>query len=379
MAGQIIKRGESWLVRVFLGRDDKTGKRRYYNETVQGTKKDAQKVLNEKLSSADKGKLVKKTSLKVKEFLAEWLQTIVKARVREATFDSYEYHLKQYVYEELGNRKLSNLCTLEIQKHFNKMKEKYSSRTIRYVFSILKDALNKAVEQKYISDNPCNLVEIPKKQKREINVFSPIQAQRFLEAAKGDKHGIIFEFALLTGARPEEYLALKWSDVEFSRGTVTFQRTLIWRKGGGWYFDEEMKTTLSRRTIPLPKTLLSKLREHRIKQAEKMLKTGAFYERNDLVFATDEGQPIRYGNLTKRHLHGILKTAELGHHRLYSLRHSCATLLLASGENMKVIQERLGHADVNLTLSTYSHVLDGMQAQASDKLESMFYQSQKVG
>jgi integrase len=128
----------------------------------------------------------------------------------------------------------------------------------------------------------------------------------------------------------------------------------------------------------LPKTLLSKLREHRIKQAEKMLATGASYERNNLVFATDEGQPIRYGNLTKRNFHAILKTAELGHHRLYSLRHSCATLLLASGENMKVIQERLGHADVNLTLSTYSHVLDGMQAQASDKLESMFYQSRKA-
>ncbi len=110
-----------------------------------------------------------------------------------------------------------------------------------------------------------------------------------------------------------------------------------------------------------------------------MLSTGAYYARNDLVFATDEGQPIRYGNLTKRHFHKILKTAKLGHHRLYSLRHSCATLLLASGENMKVIQERLGHADVNLTLSTYSHVLDGMQAQASDKLETMFYQSQRAG
>ena len=110
-----------------------------------------------------------------------------------------------------------------------------------------------------------------------------------------------------------------------------------------------------------------------------MLKTGEGYKRNNLVFATDEGQPIRYGNLTKRHFHRILKTAELGHHRLYSLRHSCATLLLAGGENMKVIQERLGHADVNLTLSTYSHVLDGMQAQASDKLETMFYQDWKAG
>ena len=266
MAGQIIKRGESWLVRVFLGRDEKTGKRLYYNETIKGTKKDAQKVLNEKLSKSDKGKLTKKSFLTVEEFLSEWLGTIAKARVREATFDSYEYHLKQYIFEKLGNRKLSDLRTFEIQKHYNEMKAKYSARTIRYVHSILKNALNKAVEQKYISDNPCNFVELPKKQKREINVFSPEQARRFLEAAKSDKHGIVFEFALLTGARPEEYLGLKWSDIEFVRGTATFQRTLIWRKGGGWYFDEEMKTTLSRRTIPLPKSpfkfLGSQLSEH---------------------------------------------------------------------------------------------------------------------
>lgn len=145
----------------------------------------------------------------VKEFLTEWLETVAKVRVSEATFDSYEYHLKQYVYDKLGNRKLSDLRTFEIQKHYNEMKAKYSARTIRYVHSILKNALNKAVEQRYISDNPCSFVELPKKQKREINVFSPNEAQRFLEAAKTDKHGIVFEFALLTGARPKEYLALK--------------------------------------------------------------------------------------------------------------------------------------------------------------------------
>lgn len=200
----------------------------------------------------------------------------------------------------------------------------------------------------------------------------------FLDFAQQNKHGLIFEFALITGARPEEYLALKWSDIDFSRNTVTFQRTLLWRKGGGWYFDEEMKTFHSRRTIPLPEMLLTKIKRHRIKQVRQVILLGASFERNNLVFANDVGTPLHYGNLTKRNFQPILQKANLGHHKLYSLRHSCATLLLAKGVNIKVIQERLGHADVNLTLSTYLHVLEGMQGQASDEFADMFYRKKSA-
>ena len=228
---------------------------------------------------------------------------------------------------------------------------------------------------KLIAGNPCLYVELPKKQKKEIKVFSPKEARQFLGAARSNKHGLIFEFALLTGARPEEYLALKWSDVNLECGRATFQRALIWRKGGGWYLDEQMKTSLSRRTIPLPRALCEKLRVHRLNQATDILKLGSAYRRNDFVFSTDLGSPRRYGNITKRYFHPLLKAAGLGHHRLYSLRHSSATLLLSQVVNIKVIQERLGHADVNLTLSTYSHVLDGMQEQATNELGSLLYGS----
>lgn len=373
-SGQIVSKGKDrWLVRIFLGRDKVTGRRIYDAEIVDGNKGDAQRFLNNKLSSKDKGQLVRKTSISLKEYLEKWLDTIVKIRVREATWESYKYHLEHYLFEDLGAHKLAKLTTFDIQSFVNKMSERYSPRTVQYTFTILKNALNKAVETRQIGHNPCGFVALPKRKKREIKVFSPEQAQKFLAFAEDDKHGLIFEFALITGARPEEYLALKWSDLELTRKTATFQRTLIWRKGGGWYFDEEMKTSHSRRTIPLPEMLLSKLKKHRIQQAEQMMLLGAAYERNDLVFANEIGAPLHYGNLTKRNFQSILKKAGLGHHRLYSLRHSCATLLLAKGVNIKVIQERLGHADVNLTLSTYSHVLEGMQAQASDEFADMFY------
>jgi integrase len=100
-----------------------------------------------------------------------------------------------------------------------------------------------------------------------MKAFSPEQARRFLEAAKDDKHGLIFAFALASGMRPEEYLALQWKDIDFEKNTATVQRALIWRKGGGWYFSEP-KTAKSRRTLPMPKNFFIELKTHKRQQAE---------------------------------------------------------------------------------------------------------------
>jgi integrase len=248
----------------------------------------------------------------------------------------------------------------------------YSPRTVRYVHSILSSAFSQAVKWQMLVVNPCDVVNLPRQQKTEMKAFSPEQAKRFLDAAKDNKHGLIFAFALASGMRPEEYLALKWSDIDFEKHTATVQRVLIWRKGGGWYFSEP-KTAKSRRTLPLPESLLQDLRKHKIRQAEAMLRLGTEYERNNFVFATNEGKPIRYGNLTKRYFHKVLEKAELKGFRLYDLRHTMATLLLSEGVNPKIVSERLGHASIVLTLDTYSHVLPDMQKGATEKLEKLMF------
>ena len=361
-------------MRLYVGRDKLTGKRLYDAEVIRGSQRDAKSKLNEKLAKKDHGQLVPKTFATLGEYLGEWVETIAKARVREVTFESYKYHLKRYLPPGLLATNLSKVRTIDIQAHYNSLTKSYSARTVRYVHSILSNALKKAVQMRLIPCNPCDFAELPRQQKNEVKAFTPEAAKNFLDAAGRHKDGLIFELALLTGARPEEYPALRWADVDFSRACVTFRRALIWRKGGGFYFDEQMKTSRSKRTISLPQVLLEKLRRHRVEQAEVIIASGPSYSRDDLVFATPLGTPTRYGNLTRRSFHQILKHAGLGHYTLYSLRHSCATLLLSRGENIKVIQERLGHADITLTLSTYSHVLQGMQVQASKNLGSLFYE-----
>ena len=152
------------------------------------------------------------------------------------------------------------------------------------------------------------------------------------------------------------------------------QCTLVWRKGGGFKFCEP-KTAKSRRTVPLPKSIMPKLKEHKRRQLEQRLKLSAAYKKHDLVFACEIGKPLHYRNLTQRHYKKILERAELkdAGFVLYSLRHSCATLLLSAGENPKIVAERLAHTSVKMTLDTYSHVLPDMQQAATDKLETMLY------
>lgn len=376
MAGQIISRGKgTWLVRIFTGRDA-LGKRRYVNKTIRGTKKEASAYLSSQLTAISTGTFVEPVKLTVDDFLEKWLTMAAKPRLRERTFEDYSEKLERYVKPVIGSQKLCDVRSLDIQSIYAAMAERnLSPRTIRYTHSILSSALNQAVKWNMLVRNPCAAVELPRMERKEMRALSPEEVGRFLAASAEDTYHALFAFAITTGMRPEEYLSLKWSDVNLELQTAAVTRTLVWRKGGGWYFGEP-KTARSRRTITFPESVAKALRTHRAKQSETRLKLGERYSKENLVFATEEGTPVNIRNLTLRHFKPTLKRANLpANVRLYDLRHTCATLLLSANEHPKVVSERLGHASITLTLDTYSHVLPSMQQAASDKLERLLYGS----
>jgi len=372
MAGQIIKRGDAWLVRIFQGRDA-TGKRLYFNKTIHGTKKDAQKYLTASLRDKDLGVFVEPATESLETYLKQWLESAARPRLRERTFEGYEWILKHYIPSKIKVKRLSDVQALDIQMLYNALlKRGISAKTIRNLHQVLSSALTQAVKWKMLMQNPCALCELPRREKKEMLCLSVEQVMKFIEAARSDKWFAAFLVAIETGARPEEYLGLRWSDVDFENCTVSIRRALVWRKGGGYIFTEP-KTARSRRQIPLSASVVVELRKHKRKQAEDRLRLGEHYENHDLIFAAEKGTPLLWRNLTRRHFKPLLKIAELPDVRLYDLRHTTATMLLAAGENPKVVSERLGHASITLTLDTYSHVLPTMQKAATEKLERMMY------
>ncbi|HEX8397676.1 MAG TPA: site-specific integrase [Pyrinomonadaceae bacterium] len=372
--GQLIKRGDdTWLVRVYLG-EDANGKRKYHNETFKGTKKEADKVLRKVLEDRDKGLLGDARKQTLKEYLGVWLENIAKPRLEYRTFKDYNDLLERYVYQPLGKIKLYDLKAIHIQKLYSDMQARgLSPRVVRYTHSVLSSALKKAVELDVLPRNVATLVQLPKQTRKEMDVLTQKECVQFLHKLKDERFAALFSFALATGMRPEEYLALQWKDIDLEKGTATVRRALVThRKGGGWHFGEP-KTKKSRRTLPLPKSIIRELQAHRRQQGEARLKLGSAWQNYDLVFPSELGTPLNPPNVT-RHFKRILKDAELRTSiRLYDLRHTCATLLLQAGINPKIVSERLGHSTIVLTLDVYSHVLPNMQEAASDELDRLIF------
>jgi integrase len=375
MRGHIRKSGkQSWLIRIHLSYDRDTGKRNYHNHTVRGTKKDAEKYLSRKLREVDTGTFVEPAPVTVDAYLDQWLDNAARHKLSQLSFEHYSDMLRLYVRPALGKKRLAAVRPLDVQALYSQMQGRgLSSRMVRYTHAVLNSALKQAVRWKLLQQNPAEHVELPKKERKEMQALTPEQAAQFLKAAASDRYATLFNLAIIAGLRPSEYLGLQWKDIDFDKGTVTIQRTLTWKRDRSWYFGEP-KTSKSRRSIPLPLPLLHMLREHKRRQAEERLKAGPEWRGHDLVFCGREGQPVQSRNLIAKHFKPTLKRAGLPDSiRLYDLRHTCATLLLVADENPKIVSERLGHSSIVLTLDTYSHVLPSMQKAATDKLAGMLF------
>jgi integrase len=400
--GIIEKRGDKkFLVRVYVGKSE-NGKNKYANKMVRGTLKDAQTVLNDMLKKKDMGELLKTpTLMTVQEFFDSWIESY--PSITEVTRDDYRYYLKHYAYsfkpdkktkQTLGEKRLTDLdfTILEnLYKYMMTPKEEeglgLTPRTVIYLHQMLNNALNYGVKKKLLVQNPCQYVDLPKRQKPEIQAMSEAEVSAFLDAARLNPHFVLFSVLLGTGLRPSEALALHWKDFDPMNATLAVRRTLQVHKGDVSY--KQPKTARGRRNIKLPENLVKQLLEHQERQPFK----------SELIFPSLNDTPLDLDNLTKRDFKPLLEQAKLGvyvtvtdedgtpvhdkggkdkqkfvsKYTLYSLRHTHATLLLKAGVHPKIVSERLGHSSIALTLDVYSHVLPGMQDEAASKLDSMLY------
>ncbi|HEX8279574.1 MAG TPA: tyrosine-type recombinase/integrase, partial [Segetibacter sp.] len=344
----------------------------FHTTTIRGTKKEAEQYLNKIVREQDLGTFVDTPAITLNEFIDRWLESVSRIRTSERTSYGHESIFNRYFRNTIGVKKLDKLNGLDIQKVYGEMLGRgLSAQTVRHAHTVLNCALKQAVKWNLLPRNPTEFVELPKVKRVERRVLTAEESRSFIAASKEIKHGLVFEFALLTGMRAEEYLAVQWGDVDFERKSVQVRRALV-RHNNQWSF-KEPKTSRSRRTVILPASLIHNLIIHKQKQIIQKLGAKEIWEDNDLIFCGQFGTPLSIPNLTYRYFRPILKAAGLPQIRLYDLRHTHATLLLMAEENPKVVAERLGHSTIVLTLDTYSHVLPTMQKRASDKLEKILF------
>jgi integrase len=243
------------------------------------------------------------------------------------------------------------------------------ARVRQLTHAVLRRALKQALRWGIVARNPCEAVDPPRVPKRTISPLTAEQVQTFLEAAKEDRLYALCVVAIETGMRLGEIFGLQWPVVELKDRAIKVQHTLM--EINGKLTLAEPKTPKSRRRIDLPQVVVDALTKHRAQSVREG------FAKVPWVFCNATGGPLRRTHFHVNHFKSLLDKADLPVIRFRDLRHTSATLLLAAGVHPKVVQERLGHSQIGITLDTYSHVVPTMQLEAADKLDAMMRASRK--
>ena len=381
MSGNIrsksTKNGKTkYQVTIEKGIDSKGVRLREYKNF--DTKKEAQRYLTEKVNELNKGLYIEPTKITVAEGLSQWLETAVKPNLEPTTIRGYSVNVDRHIVPYIGNVELQKLTALMIQNLYGELKTKgLSPRSIKYVHTNLRAALQYLYKMRYISLNPADFATPPKQIKAKSDFYTEDEVLELLEAAKGNDIYMQILLAVGLGLRRGEVLALQWADVDFKTSSLTVQRNLVDVNGERIIGDP--KTEAGKRTVSVPPYILKALSEHRISQNDIRFKMDGCYENNNLVCCRTDGTYWNTGTFSKR-FGNFLKQNNFRHIRYHDLRHTNASLMLKYKVPTKVISENLGHANINITLDTYSHVYADVRKETAEKIEeNLFGRLERIG
>lgn len=378
MRGHITKRGKnSWTIVLNTGKDPSTGKYKQQWISVKGTKKEADRRLADILHQIDTGAFVKPGRLTLADFLHRWLKDYAFTNLAPRTAEGYDTIIRCHIVPAIGSIPLTQLRPQQIQSYYSAMlstgrcgrNTPLSSTTVRQHHMVLHRALHFATKWGLLSRNPADAIEPPRSHRTDMHIMNEDNIQTFLGAAKKTPYYTLFYLALFTGMRRSELLALRWSDVDLPLGQLSVNRSLHRLRDGSPVFAMP-KTAKGRRTIALPPSASLTLKQHRENQERIRDMSAAPFQDSDLVFSHIDGGPLLPDTVSQA-WRRLTRRAGLNGIRLHDARHSHASLMLKQGVHPKIVQERLGHAGIQVTLDIYSHVVPGLQEAAAARFDEL--------
>ena len=351
-----------WVATVSQGIDRKTGKR-LRTFLYAPTKEQAQAKLLKFLTESGGTRARVTERVKLADYLIRWLEG-VRATKSANTARSYEQIVRLHILPHVGSVRLDAFTAADAERLYRDVRNAGASVAMAAkLHAVLRIALNHAKRRGLIATSPLETITPPRHRRPPVTALTVEQVAALLKAARGHRLEALFVLAVLHGMRQGELFALRWDDVDFPNRTLSVTRSV--QEISGALTVVEPKSARSRRRIELSKMAVEALRRR---------KALADREKDDsgYVFTSTRGELLRKSNFLRREWFPLRETAKLPESvRFHDLRHTSASLLLLQGTSPKVVQELLGHADVRLTLDTYSHVLPGLQRQAADALDAL--------
>lgn len=354
-----------WEVRLEAGRDPVSGRRRQISRSVTGSKREAQKVLNELAVEADRGRYVG-TSTTFRQLSEQWL-ALVGNDLSPTTLRTYQNLLSKRILPAIGDLAVKNIQTSDLDLLYNGLQHRIglAPKSVRQIHAIIRRAFRQAILWGWVTTNPAAYATPPRLTKTDLSPPDVGQVEELLRAAnqRDPEFANFLHIAATTGARRGEVCALRWSNVNSDLGTLTIERNIVEVPGG--LLEKDTKTHANRRIALDPDTLT--VFKHQLEIAHERAKMiGAKVKDMDFVFSRepDGSKPWTPDSVTKRF---VFLRDELGYSgmRLHDLRHFAATRLMAAGVPVRTVSGRLGHANPATTLSVYSHFVEASDQDAA--------------
>jgi integrase len=326
--------------------------------------------LSKALADREGGLTFDAGAMTVGEYLARWLSHSVRDTVSQKTYERYESIVRVHLSPALGRIRLKALTPDHVRGLYReKLDSGLAPRSVLHIHRTLSKALKQATDDGLIPRNASASVKPPQARREEMQPLSRDQVRTFLDTVKGDRMEALYVLAVTSGLRQGELLALKWEDVDLE-GTnpmLEVRRSLSETRGRRSFVTPKSGRG---RHLRLSKRAVSALRVHRKRQLEERVRKAGLWEDHGLIFPSEVGTPMSGRNLYRAFKIRVKRASLPQTLRFHDLRHTCATLLLRQGINPKFVQELLGHADISLTLNTYSHVLPDMGDAAAGGMDA---------
>ena len=379
--GTIRQRSDgTWESRITLGTNPGTGKplrKSFYGKT----QKEVRQKMTEALNALDNGTYQPTSKLTVAAWMQEWLDTFCANKLKPYTVTSYKGIIANHINNHMGAIQIQAVKGSHVQRMYNKMIEGGASpKTVKNVGAVAHKAFSMAVKQGLISVNPCDAAELPHMQQHEIKPLTDADIPNFLEAIEADSMCNIFALCLFAGLREGEALGLSWSAVDFEKRSITICQQLQKEKTkGGQYKIVPFTKSNKPRTITPPAIAFDYLKREQKRQAENRLKAGSLWNNpNDLVFTNETGDNLKIFTFYS-HFKKIAASIGRPDARPHDLRHTCATVAISTGSDVKSVQSMLGHATASFTLNVYAHTSEKMMLDTADRMQNYYNSIGKKG
>ena len=374
MKGHIRERSPGRWAIILDVRDHATGKRKRRWHSFRGTKRQAQTECSRLITELQHGGYADPGKITVAQFLDRWLEH-VRTQVSPSSHATYSTMVRSYVMPIIGAIRLSKLRPADIAKVYatalqsgcRMRKGGLSPKSVHLVHRVLSQALQQAIRWQLLTSNPSAAVTPPRIERREMKTLDADAAAALIEIARGGPLFVPILLAVMTGMRRGEIAALRWRSIDLDGGqlAVVASTEQVRRDSR-----EKPPKSGRSRAIALPTLVVDELRRHRLAQAQELLRLGVRSTDDAHVCLQADGASWRPSMMTAAFAR-LLRASGLPRVRLHDLRHTHASHLLAANVHPKIVQERLGHASIAMTLDLYSHVVPGLQEEAAASADAV--------